>query len=76
MTSLPEKGFALVAFAVSECRSLGPDFPVRRHDVFPDGSFVTAIGPTAVARLEGVSELQIILNFATVVAERVGARSG
>jgi serine/threonine-protein kinase len=47
--------------------------PVRGHDNFPDGSFVTAAAdPDASDVLLGVAELQIMLNFAAVVAERVG----
>jgi serine/threonine-protein kinase len=47
--------------------------PVRRYDVFPDGSFVdAALDPAAPPPPRGVSELQVILNFSALVAERVG----
>jgi serine/threonine-protein kinase len=65
-------------FRPGRVRSLGRSplsgfFPVRREDIFPDGSFVMAVpDPDAPAQPWGVSELHVILNFATVVAKRVG----
>jgi hypothetical protein len=47
--------------------------PVRPYDVLPDGSFLTSVLDRSAPRQpSGVSELQVILNFGAVVAERVG----
>ncbi len=48
--------------------------PVRGYDVFPDGSFVTAVLDDDRSLLEqfGVTEFHVILNFFEELKERVG----
>lgn len=47
--------------------------PGRRHDVFPDGAIVFAVNdPGATVQPWGASEIQVILNFASELRERVG----
>jgi serine/threonine-protein kinase len=46
--------------------------PVRGHDIFPDGSVVYLIhDPSAVVHPWGAPEIQVILNFAAELKERV-----
>jgi eukaryotic-like serine/threonine-protein kinase len=48
-------------------------FFTRGHDVFPDGSIVFAVNdPDAPVQPWGASEIQVILNFANELRERVG----
>ena len=47
-------------------------YPVRGYDVFPDGSFVTAVNlPGGEFRNISATELHVIFNFFEVLKERV-----
>ena len=46
--------------------------PLRGYDVFPDGSFVTALGDESWFGDNSATELHVTLNWAEELKERVG----
>ena len=46
--------------------------PLRGYDVFPDGSFVTALGVESWFDDNSATELHVVLNWAEELRERVG----